>query len=407
MRIGQIPPVLDLERDPEGSRAAGCRQPLERRSPQRDPGREQVRGARHDGRRTAAGRTAGAGADIGRRQAGPQHDRALEARRRVLRVHLRDVAGAASALEPEHVIVGRRRRAPDRIDRAIAAEDGLHVARRVVIRLGDDRRRPRGDEPGREVVDALLRLVEGPLGQVRLRQAAGVAQVVEQDDRVLRELDRRLDPALPEVLMRGVVPAGARVEPEAVLRGPIERVAVAARPAVAVAHVDDKRGALEGRSDGRPCRVRGIDLGDVGRVPTGHGGRRASLAAEPFGHRPDRSHDDHDPGDGRGGGHGRHRSRRREDASDEQRRKYRTEPPHHRGHSLRKAGGQRMPGRSLKPYSRRRISPLCRRYRCVTAPKSTVAARVVTRRPGRRPSRTFGRETERKPRVRRSGRCSG
>ena len=35
--------------------------------------------------------------------------------------------------------------------------------------------------------------------------AARVAEVMEQDDGVLREVDRRGDPALPEVLMRVVV----------------------------------------------------------------------------------------------------------------------------------------------------------------------------------------------------------
>ena len=73
-----------------------------------------------------------------------------------------------------------------------------------------------------------------------------------------------LDRRLAEVLVGAVVAAGDRVEPEAVLGRRVERVAVAARPAVAVAQVDDDRGAVDGALDGGPGGVRRVDLDDLG-----------------------------------------------------------------------------------------------------------------------------------------------
>ena len=108
--------------------------------------------------------------------------------------------------------------------------------------LGDDRRRAGLDEAGGVVVDPLLADLERPLGQPGLGVAARVAEVAEDDDRVLGELDLAADPRLAEVLV-GVAGAGVGVEPQAVLGRRRELVAVPAWPAVAVAEVDDDRGA--------------------------------------------------------------------------------------------------------------------------------------------------------------------
>ncbi len=108
-----------------------------------------------------------------------------------------------------------------------------------------------------------------PFRKPRLRQAARVAEVMEQHDRVLGEMDRVGDPALPVVLVRVVAAAGGRVQAEAVLRRRVEGVAVRAGPAVAVAHVDDQRRVLERGPDRGPRGVGGVDLGDVRGVLAG------------------------------------------------------------------------------------------------------------------------------------------
>ena len=100
--------------------------------------------------------------------------------------------------------------------------------------------------------------------------------MAEDHDRVLRELDLLADPVLAEVLV-GVAGAGVRVQAHAVLGRRRELVAVAARPAVAVAEVDDDRGALERLLDRGPRRVGRVDLDDVrGELR----GRRGGLVRE-------------------------------------------------------------------------------------------------------------------------------
>ena len=122
-------------------------------------------------------------------------------------------------------------------DSAPAEDRSNHVVR-ARPGLGDDRRRTGADEARRVVVDPLLGLIERPLGKARLGIAAGVAQVIEEHDSVLCELDFPRDRCLAEVLMAVVAAARDGVQSEAVLADGIERIAIAARPAVAVAHVD-------------------------------------------------------------------------------------------------------------------------------------------------------------------------
>ena len=136
-------------------------------------------------------------------------------------------------------------------------------------------------------------MVQRALGDARLAVARRVAEVVEQHDRVLREVDVRGDRPLAEVLVRGVVAAGARVQPEAVLGRRVEAVAVLARPAVAVAHVDDEAGALERVPDRRPGGVGRVDLGDVRGVLACERRGCARLRAI-AGRRRSRRPDDHD-----------------------------------------------------------------------------------------------------------------
>ena len=219
----------------------------------------------------------------------------MEAGARVVGVHLGDVARAARALEGERVAVRRRGRAPDPVDRAGALEHRADHVRRTRVGIGRHRGSAGANEPGGVVVDPLLRLRERSLGQPRLGVAAGVAQVVEQHDGVLGELDLAADVFLAEVLVLAVAPAGDRVQPEAVLGGREEVIAVAARPAVAVAHVDHDRCVLQGGLDPRPGRVGRRDHGDVGRVAPRDPGGFVGLRAEAVGHAgPDRADDDDD-----------------------------------------------------------------------------------------------------------------
>ena len=185
--------------------------------------------------------------------------------------------------------------------------------------IGRHRGSAGSNEPGGVVVDPQLRLRERPLGQPRLGVAAGVAQVVEQHDGVLGELDLVADILLAEVLVPAVADAGNRVQAEAVLCGREEVIAVAARPAVAVTHVDHDRGVLQGGLDPRPGRVGRRDHGDVGRVAPGDPGGLVGLRAEAVGHAgPDRADDDDDfrmaCGGGDDGNHNSRHQQRREKA---------------------------------------------------------------------------------------------
>ena len=71
------------------------------------------------------------------------------------------------------------------------------------------------------------------------------------------------------------------------------------RPAVAVTHVDDDRGALEGGLDLGPRRRRRVDADDVGGVLRGFDGGRLGVAPVGRGRAGDRADDDHDLGVGR------------------------------------------------------------------------------------------------------------
>ena len=171
--------------------------------------------------------------------------------------------------------------------------------------LGDDRLGARADEPGRVVVGALDGHRLRPLGEPGLAVAAGVAEVGQQDDGVRREL-HVVDGRLAEVLVRRVVAARVGVQPEPVLRGRVEGVAIRARPAVAVPEVDDDRRAVDGVAHGRPGRVGGVDLGHLGAGGGGLGRGLVGEAAIEVRQAADRAHHEDDTRHARSGGHGRH-----------------------------------------------------------------------------------------------------
>src|SRR5436190_202129 len=89
--------------------------------------------------------------------------------------------------------------------------------------------------------------------------------MAHQHERVWREMDLAGEKRLAEVLVRGVVDPGHRVEAEAVLGLAIEGRSVRTREAVAVPEIHHDRCALQRSLDRRPGRVRRGDRDDVRR----------------------------------------------------------------------------------------------------------------------------------------------
>ena len=187
---------------------------------------------------------------------------------------------------------------------------------RAGVRFGDHGRGAGLDEACREVVDALPRHVERAFGESWLGVARGVAEVVEQHDRIRREVDALRDRSFAEVLVATVAAASGRVETEAVLARRIELISIATRPAVAVTHVHHDARTLERFADGRPRGVRRVDLGDIRRERAGDGRGLACLGAIAIGRAAGRSHDQDDLGDARLGARGE--GSRRHDADGDQ-----------------------------------------------------------------------------------------
>ena len=104
------------------------------------------------------------------------------------------------------------------------------------------------------------------------------------------------DVRLAVVLVVVVAGAGRGVEPEPVLGRVLRVVGVRARPAVAVAEVDDDRRARDGRLDLRPGRVRAVDLDDVRGVLDRLGVGPVGVGAVAGGRAVRRPDDDHDLG---------------------------------------------------------------------------------------------------------------
>ena len=226
-------------------------------------------------------------------------DRAVEARRRRgVGVHLVREAGRALRRErPLEVAVPGRRVAEDLVERAVGREQLADLAGRRVVRmaLGDHRPRARADEPGAVVVDPLAGFGERALRQPGLGVPRRVAQVVQEHDRVGRQADVVPDVVLAVVDVLVAVGARLRVETEAVLGHGLER-RVDARPAVAVAEVDEHARALRRGLDRRPGRVGREQRHDVGRVLAGLGGDVARVGLVVRVVVADGSDDDHDLG---------------------------------------------------------------------------------------------------------------
>ena len=163
--------------------------------------------------------------------------------------------------------------------------------------LGEDRLRPSAQEARPVVVDALDGRRLGRVRRTPLGVPGGVAEPVQDHDRVGRHLDVVVDVVLAVIL--GVVVAVARrgVEPEPVLRIALEG-AVGARPTVAVTEVDQQLGALQRGLDLGPRRVGAVDLCDGGAVASGEVGIHPSTALVVGGRRAGGSdhHDDLDAG---------------------------------------------------------------------------------------------------------------
>ena len=215
------------------------------------PGDDEVRRARAGRRRRRARHG-------GRPEPEVADDRAVEARRRRgVRVHLVLEAGRALRGErPLEVPVPGRRVAEDLVERPVGREQLADLAgrRMVGMALRDHRACARADEPGAVVVDPLAGFGERPLRQPGLGVPGRVAQVVQEHDRVGRQADVVPDVVLAVVDVLVAVGARLRVETEAVLGHGLER-RVDARPAVAVAEVDEHARALRRGLDRRPGRV--------------------------------------------------------------------------------------------------------------------------------------------------------
>ncbi len=259
-----------------------------------------------------------AGADLGGREPAARDQRADVAAVGAIGVQVVGVARRPDARPGDRVgTVGGRGGGPDALDAAAPGEQGLHVVRGAQVRLGDDGPGARPQEARREVVDALDRVGLAALRQPRLAVAAGVAEVAQDDDRVRGQLDV-IDKGLAEVLVGPVVAAGDRVEPEAVLGRRVERVAIPAGPAVAVAQVDHDGSAGQRVADRGPRGVRGVDRDDLRAGPAGGGRGLVREGAVLAGDRAGGTHDQGDARDrtGRRGGSGEARGG---DESDEER----------------------------------------------------------------------------------------
>ncbi len=235
--------------------------------------------------------------DICSRETGSQDDRTMEAVRRRVGVHLSDIALAADAGVLEEIAVEAWRGAPDPVDRALAGKDRGDVIGGSEEGIGDDRVGAGPDEPGRVVVDPLLADLERALREPRFRVATRIAEMAEDHDGVSGELDLAADDILTEVLMR-VAGTGRWVQPEAVLGHRVEGIAIATRPPVSVAEIEDDRCTLERLADRRPRRVRRIDPDHVRRVLGGRDGGFLGEPAIPIRRRANGPDDDDDLGGG-------------------------------------------------------------------------------------------------------------
>ncbi len=162
--------------------------------------------------------------------------------------------------------VGTRRLAPERFDRLVGGEQGTQVVDGATVAVGEDDTGPPGEEAGPVVVDPLAGGTQTGLRVARLRVARRVAEVVQQHDRVRREVERlHVRLAVVLVLVVGELPVAVQVgvQAHAVLGRVLRVVGVWARPTVAVAEVDEDRRSDRRRLYPRPRRVRAVDLDDV------------------------------------------------------------------------------------------------------------------------------------------------
>jgi hypothetical protein len=162
------------------------------------------------------------------------------------------------------------------------------------VAVGDDRPGIGGEEARGVVVGALPGNRHRRLRVSRLAVARGVAEVMEEHDRVRREVDLGREVVLAVVDVVVVAVARCAVEPEAVLAVRPRRRPVRAGEAVAVAHVDHDRRALKRGLHVRPGRVGAVDLDDVRGVLDRLGVGRVHPLPVGLGRAVRGAHDQHD-----------------------------------------------------------------------------------------------------------------
>ena len=205
--------------------------------------------------------------------AGVADERAVVAAGGLVRIHEDRVGPVPHGLERELIVVVVVLGPPQVDDGLVGREEVPDHAVDAAVALGDDRSRAGLDEALAEVVGPLLGDAEGRGRVLGLGVARGVAEVVQEDDGVGRHADRR-QRRLAVVLGFAVTVVRRRVQPQAIHLG-VGRVSrVRARPAVAVADVEDDARAREGRLDVGPRGVRAVDLDHVRRVLDGRRVRR-------------------------------------------------------------------------------------------------------------------------------------
>ena len=181
----------------------------------------------------------------------------------------------------------------DLSDRPVGREDVGQDRREAPVAVGEHGPGTGAQEAGAVAVGSLVRGGLARQRPARLGVARRVAQVVEQDDRVRREIEPALHVRLAVVLDVPVAVARRPVEAHPVPPVSRER-SVGARIAVAVAKVDEDVGALGGLLHLGPRGLRAVDLDD-GRAVRARQRRVGLGVADVLGRaaldRPDHDHD--------------------------------------------------------------------------------------------------------------------
>ena len=274
--FGSRPRSPILEREAQLGGRASRRRDREARRAEAQTRAEQAGRAGVDRHPDARG-AARAAADVSRRQPGLQDDRAAEpGRARSPGPSPRRSPGCGRCSKANaggRWRSARRARRPRSSGRRRGSAD--HVVGRARVGLGDDGRGAGLDEAGRRSCrPAAAPAASVPSGSPGSDCCRGVAEVVEQHDRVLRELD-----CWPRSAPRRSTDARRRRSPPT--GSGRSRSGVGGKRCRDSGSASRCRGpcrsparALERLLDRGPRGVGGVELGDVGRVAAGRGPRR-------------------------------------------------------------------------------------------------------------------------------------